>query len=206
MAALGQPTFFALGDKDLAIHIHRTEQLRAGVPLSRVTDLLRMRLGVASRLLPMSDDRVRTRVRTPSGWLAFQEFFVRDRCQPDVVDVIYEGARDARPAPGVIEALFEADAVVICPSNPVSSVGPILAVPGVREALLETRARVAAISPIVGDEAVTGPAGKMMRAKGLAVSVLGVARAYDGLLDVLVIDRSDAASAAPLRALGIGAV
>jgi len=206
MAALGQPTFFALGDKDLAIHIRRTEQLRAGVPLSQVTDSLRTRLGVASRLLPMSDDRIRTRVRTPSGWLAFQEFFVRDRCQPDVVDVIYEGAREARPAPGVIAALREADAVLICPSNPVSSIGPILAVPGIRDALLETRARVAAISPIVRDAAVTGPAGKMMRAKGLAVSALGVAHAYDGLLDMLVIDRGDAALAAPLRALGIDAV
>jgi LPPG:FO 2-phospho-L-lactate transferase len=154
----------------------------------------------------MSDDRVRTRVRTPSGWLAFQEFFVRDRCEPEIVDVIYEGASEARPAAGVIEALHEADAVLICPSNPVSSVGPILAVPGIREALLETRARVAAISPIVRDAAVTGPAGKMMRAKGLEVSALGVADAYDGLLDRLVIDQGDAAAVAPLRARGLDAV
>jgi LPPG:FO 2-phospho-L-lactate transferase len=206
MSTLGRETFFALGDKDLAVHVHRTERLRTGLSLSAVTDELRARLGVASRIVPMSDDRVRTRVRTPSGWQAFQEFFVRDRWQPEVLDIVYEGADAARAAPGVLEALREADAIVVAPSNPVSSVGPILAVPGVRTALAETRARVVAVSPIVGAAPVSGPAGKMMRAKGLDVSVAGVARAYEGLLDVLVVDRRDASSLAELRSLGSDAI
>src|SRR5262249_54959395 len=150
-------------------------ELRAGRSLSQVTGGLCASLGVRCRLLPMSDDRVRTRVHTPDGWLDFQEFFVRDRCVSEVVDVAFEGADRVRAAAGVIEALHEADVVVICPSNPVSSVGPILAVAGVRGALAETRARVVAVSPIVGDAPVSGPAGKMMRAKGLEVSALGVA-------------------------------
>jgi LPPG:FO 2-phospho-L-lactate transferase len=200
MAALGRDTFFALGDQDLATHLRRTERLRAGRSLSQVTDELRTSLGVRSCILPMSDDRVRTRVRTPNGWLDFQEFFVRDRCVPDVVDVAYDGADRARAAPGVIEALREADLVVVCPSNPVSSVGPILAVVGVRGALVETRARVVAVSPIIGDAPVSGPAGKMMRAKGLEVSAVGVARAYEGWLDMLVVDERDAALAGPLHA------
>jgi LPPG:FO 2-phospho-L-lactate transferase len=195
IAALGRETYFALGDKDLATHLYRTNELRAGRSLSQVTDELRTRLGVSSRILPMSDDPVRTRVRTPEGWLDFQEFFVRDRCAPDVVDVSYEGADRARAVPAVIEALHEANLVVVCPSNPVSSVGPILAVGGVRAALVETRARVVAVTPIVGDAPVSGPAGKMMRAKGLEVSPIGVARAYEGWLDVLVVDERDAALA-----------
>jgi LPPG:FO 2-phospho-L-lactate transferase len=203
MAALGRETFFALGDKDLATHVRRTAELRAGHSLSRVTDDLRKSLGVASRLLPMTDDPVRTRVRTPGGWLDFQEFFVRDRCAPDVVDVAYEGAEKARAAPGVIDALREADVVIVCPSNPVSSIGPILAVGGVRGALAEARARVVAVSPIVGGAPVSGPAGKMMRAKGLEVSTLGVASAYEGWLDVLLVDERDAALAGPLRARGL---
>jgi LPPG:FO 2-phospho-L-lactate transferase len=206
MAALGRETFFALGDKDLATHVRRTADLRAGRSLSEVTDELRVTLGVASRILPMSDDRVRTRVRTPGGWLDFQEFFVRDRCAPDVIDVAYEGADQARAAPGVIEALHDAELVVVCPSNPISSVGPILAVPGVRAALTETRARVVAVSPILGTLPVSGPAGKMMQAKGLVVSPLGVARAYEGWLDALVIGSQDAALAGPLGARGVTAV
>ena len=206
MALLGRETFFALGDKDLATHVRRTEDLRAGRSLSQVTDELRTRLGVRSRILPMSDERVRTRVRTPDGWLDFQEFFVRDRCEPDVLDVVYEGADQARAAPGVIEALHEAELVVICPSNPISSVGPILAIPGARAALTETRARVVAVSPIVGAAPVSGPAGKMMQAKGLDVSPLGVARAYEGWLDALVVDGRDATFAGSLRARGVAPV
>jgi LPPG:FO 2-phospho-L-lactate transferase len=203
MASLGRETFFALGDRDLAVHLHRSERLRAGASLSGVTDELRVRLGVASRILPMSNDRVRTRVRTPGGWLAFQEFFVRERWAPEVLDVDYEGADRARPAPGVLEAIHEADAVVVCPSNPVSSIGPILAVPGIRGALAETRARVGAVSPIVGTGPVSGPAGKMMRAKGLEVSVLGVLDSYEGLLDVVIVDARDAHQMEAIRARGV---
>ena len=182
MAELGEPTYFGLGDKDIALHLFRTAQLRAGRSLSQVTESLRQRMAIASRILPMSDHRVATRVRTPAGWLAFQEFFVRERCEPEVLDLDYQGSEQAQPAPGVLEAIRAADAILICPSNPISSVGPILAVPGIRSALAETPARVSAVSPIVGDAPVSGPAGKMMRAKGLEVSALGVADAYAGLL------------------------
>ncbi len=154
----------------------------------------------------MTDQRVRTRVRTPEGWLAFQEFFVRERCRPDVLDVAYEGAERASAAPSVVEAIHGADAVVICPSNPVSSIGPVLAVPGIRTALLETKARVAAVSPIVGAAAVSGPAGKMMRARGLEVSALGVSKSYEGILDVLIVDRQDVGLLESLRALGLRSV
>ncbi|HEX9295264.1 MAG TPA: 2-phospho-L-lactate transferase [Polyangiaceae bacterium] len=206
MAMLGNETFFALGDKDLAIHLFRTEQLRSGMRLSRVTDELRRRMRLESELVPMSDDRVATRVETPQGALAFQEFFVRERCEPEVIDVSYEGADRARPAPGVIEAIRAADVIILCPSNPISSLGPILAIPGLRRALVETRARVTAVSPVIGSAAVSGPAGKMMRAKGLEISALGVADCYADLLDQLVIDRRDAALTGPLFERGIRAV
>ena len=206
MAELGESTYFGLGDQDIALHLFRTERLRAGLSLSQVTESLRERMGIASRILPMSDQRVATRVKTPAGWLAFQEFFVRDRCQPEVLDLDYQGSEQAQPAPGVLEAIHAADVILICPSNPISSVGPILAVPGIRSALAETPARVSAVSPIVGDAPVSGPAGQMMRAKGLAVSALGVADAYAGLLDQLVIDERDAHHAAALSARGVRAV
>lgn len=206
MARLGAPTFFALGDRDLATHLVRTSELRAGATLAQVTARLCMRLGVKSRILPMSDDRVRTRVKTPNGWLDFQEFFVRERCAPEILDVAYDGADAARPAPGVIASIAEANVVVICPSNPVSSVGPILAVPGVRQALAQTEARVVAVSPIVGRAPVSGPAGKMMAAKGVEVSPLGVADGYQEFLDALVLDRQDTGLTERLAAMGIQAI
>lgn len=206
MAELGEPTYFGLGDKDIALHLFRTEKLRAGAKLSQVTEWLRDRMGIASRILPMSDDRVATRVRTPAGWLAFQEFFVRERCMPEVLDLDYQGSNAARPAPGVLDALRRADAIILCPSNPISSIGPILAVPGLRGALADNRARVSAISPIVGNAPVSGPAGKMMRAKGLEVSALGVADAYEDLLGQLIIDERDRGLGAALEARGVRAV
>jgi len=206
MGDLGAETWFNLGDRDLATHIARTRALRAGAPLSAVTAELARRLGVAARVLPMSDDPVRTRVRTPDGWLSFQEYFVREKAQVQVLDVEYAGAGAARPAPGVLEAIRDAERVVVCPSNPVTSVGPVLAVPGLTDALAATRARVVAVSPIVGGAAVSGPAGELMRARGLAVSPLGVAGAYAPWLDALVLDRRDAACAGELAKLGVRAV
>jgi len=200
---LGAVRFFGLGDRDLATHLLRTEQLRAGLSLSEATEGLCRRFGVKSRILPMSNERVRTRIQTPSGWLAFQEFFVRERCAPEVVDIAYDGAAAARPAPGVVEAIGEARCVIVCPSNPMSSVGPILAVPGIREALSATRARVVAVSPVVGRAAVSGPAGKMMEAKGFEVSALGVAAVYGEFLDRLVVDQRDANLVTLLRARGL---
>jgi LPPG:FO 2-phospho-L-lactate transferase len=203
---LGHDTFLALGDRDLPMHLARSQRLRNGSTLSEVTRVLVSKLGVEFRILPMSDDPIRTRVRTPDGWLGFQEFFVRDGCAPEVVDVDFEGAARARPAPAVVEKIARADAVIVCPSNPISSIGPMLAIPALRASLLETRARVIAVSPIVGNSAVSGPAGKMMRAKGFEVSVLGVADVYRGLIDVLVIDQRDEGSADALRERGIAPI
>ena len=206
MGDLGAQTWFNLGDRDLATHLHRTRALREGLPLSAVTAELCGRLGVAARVLPMSDEPVRTRVRTPDGWLSFQEYFVREKAQVQVLEVEYAGASQARPAPGVLEAICEAEVVVVCPSNPVTSVGPVLAVPGITDALTGARARVVAVSPIVGGTAVSGPAGALMRARGLSVSAVGVAAAYAPWLGTLVIDRSDTGRVAELARLGVEAV
>jgi LPPG:FO 2-phospho-L-lactate transferase len=206
MAVLEEPTWFALGDRDLATHLARTQALRAGRPLSQATAEIARRLGVHVTLLPMSDDRVRTRIRTPAGWLSFQEYFVRDKARVEVLEIVYEGAADARSAPNVLEAIGDADVVVVCPSNPVTSIGPIVAIPGLTAALADTRATVVAVSPIVGGAAVSGPAGQLMAARGLPVSVLGVARAYSPWLDTLVIDRRDRDMAPDLQAAGVQAV
>jgi len=203
---LGEPTWFSLGDRDLATHVVRTELLRAGATLTEVTATIVRALGVGSRLYPMSDDRVRTRVRTPDGWLGFQEFFAREKAQPAVVEVAYEGAGRARPAPGVAEAIDGAAAVVVCCSNPVTSIGPILAIPGIVEALVSTAAPVVAVSPIIGGAPVSGPAGKLMTARGLPVSALGIAEGYAPWLDVLVIDTRDATLAPELARRGVRAV
>jgi LPPG:FO 2-phospho-L-lactate transferase len=206
MAEYGAETWFNLGDRDLATHVFRTAALRAGQPLSTVTQVIARRLGVEARVLPMSDDRLRTRLRTPDGWLDFQEYFVRDKTQVHVLEVWYDGAGVARPAPGVVEAIADADVVAVCPSNPVTSVGPVLAVPGIVDALTAGRARVVAVSPIVGEAAVSGPAGELMRSRGLPVSPLGVARAYAPWLDVLLVDAGDHGLARELARLGVTAV
>jgi len=202
MAEYGAETWFALGDRDLATHLYRTRELRRGVPLSAVTAHLAARLGVTARVLPVTDDPVRTRIRTPEGWLGFQEYFVRDKAQVTVLEVDYAGAAAARPAPGVLEALREADVVVVCPSNPVTSIGPVLAVPGIVDALGAGRAPVVGVSPIVGGAPVSGPADALMRARGLPVSPAGVAQAYAPWLDVLLLDERDAAHAAEVAATG----
>jgi len=203
IARFGEPVWFNLGDRDLATHLHRTRLLREGRTLSEATRAIASALGVSATVLPMSDQPVRTRILGPDGWLAFQEYFVREKAQVDVRAVEYAGAATARPAPGVVEAIGTADIVLVCPSNPITSVGPILAVPGLIEALRETEATVAAVSPIVGGDAVSGPAGRLMAGAGLPVSAIGVARAYAGWLDLLVFDDQDRALDPELRALGI---
>jgi LPPG:FO 2-phospho-L-lactate transferase len=205
MAALGAPTWFSLGDRDLATHLARTAALRGGEPLSAVTARLASRLGIAARLLPMSDDPVRTRVRTTEATLSFQEYFVRDKALGEVVAVDYAGGPQARPAPGVLAALADAELVVVCPSNPVTSVGPILAVPGIAAALAVVP-RVVGVSPIVGGAPVSGPAGRLMRARGLDVSPLGVAAAYAPWLRTLLIDSRDRDVATALERAGVQAV
>ena len=154
----------------------------------------------------MSDDAVRTTIRTPEGRLGFQEYFVRDKCQAEVVGIDYDGADRARPAPGVVEAIREADLVVVCPSNPVTSVAPIIAVRAIADALAAARAPVVGVSPIVGGAAVSGPAGALMRARGLPVSPVGIAHAYAPWLQTLLVARDDAACAPELAALGVRAV
>ena len=202
MVRFGEPTWFNLGDRDLATHLHRTRLLAEGRPLSVVTAKLAADLGVRHAVLPMSDQPVRTRVLGPDGWLGFQEYFVREKTQVEVRAVEYAGAPEARPAPGLVEAIGAADAVLVCPSNPITSIGPILSVPGIVEALHGTRAPVLAVSPIVGGRAVSGPAGRLMAARGLAVSALGIAQSYAPWLDVLIIDDEDGALAPSIEAAG----
>jgi LPPG:FO 2-phospho-L-lactate transferase len=198
---LGGETWFRLGDGDLATHVLRTRRLAAGEALSAITDDFCRRLGVTQRLVPMSDDPVRTRVRAAGeGWLDFQDYFVRRRCASVVEAIAFEGAETARPLPAVVEALRRPDllAVVICPSNPLISVDPILAVSGLREALAACPAPVFAVSPIIGGRAVKGPTAKMMAELGMAVSAASVARHYAGLIDGYVADHEDADDVAGL--------
>ena len=204
MATYGADTWFNLGDRDLATHLVRTRALR-DAPLSAVTARLAAGLGVAARILPMSDDPVRTMIRTPGGRLTFQEYFVREKALVEVTGVEYDGAGAARPAPGVVDAIRGADLVVVCPSNPVTSIGPILSVAGIAEALGATAAPVVGVSPIVGGAAVSGPAAALMRARGLKVSPLGVAAAYAPWLRRLLIAPSDEAQAAELERRGVEA-
>ena len=202
----GEPTWFNLGDRDLATHLHRTRLLREGRTLTEVTAKIARDLGVSHAVLPMSDQPVRTRVRGPDGWLGFQEYFVREKTQVEVAEVDYAGAHSALPALGVVEAIAAARAVIVCPSNPITSIGPILAVPGIARALEATDAVVLAVSPIVGGQAVSGPAGRLMAACGLEVSAVGVASAYAPWLDILLVDDEDAAEAKRVEATGIRAI
>jgi len=214
LEALGRydvETWFRLGDKDVATHLYRTERLRAGATLSEVTGEITRAWDVDVRLLPMTDDRVRTRIsaRDADGTVrerTMQEWFVRERSEPEVTAVRFDGASDARPAPGVLDALAGADTVLVCPSNPVISIAPILAVPGIRDALVARRDRVVAVSPIVGGHPVKGPADRLMRPLGIEVSCVGVARAYADFCSTLVIDAVDAALAGAVEATGVHAV
>ena len=202
MGNLGQPIWFHTGDRDVATHILRSKLLSDGKTLSEVTAEIAARLGIKTPILPMTNSRVETRVRTPIGELSFEEYFVQRWYQDPVESVRYAGASDAEPAPGVIEAIRASEAVILAPSNPVSSIAPILAVPGIREALLESRARIVAVSPIVAGAAVSGPAGILMQAQGFPVSIAGVAQFYHDFLDVLVADTQDSAMAEELQKSG----
>ncbi|MBM4069653.1 MAG: 2-phospho-L-lactate transferase [Planctomycetes bacterium] len=196
---LGGETWFRLGDADLAMHVERTRRLAAGETLSELTDRLRRKLGIATRILPMSDDPVRTRLETDTGWLDFQDYFVRLRCAPRVRQLAYLGADTARPHPEVLTALGSRDlrAVVICPSNPFLSIEPILAIPAIRAVLAECRAPVIAVSPVIGGQAVRGPTAKIMRELELEPGAEAVTRRYADLLDVFVVDETDAATIMP---------
>ena len=206
LTAYGNEDWFLLGDRDLATHIHRTNLLRQGQKLSAVTDDLRQRFGLALHLLPMSDQPVATHVRTPAGLLHFEEYMVQRRATDDVQDVVFVGAETARPAPGVLDALKEAEAILIAPSNPIVSIGSILAVPGIHDVLHEASGMIVAVSPIVGGAPIKGPADKLMRGLGIDVSAVGVARCYRDFLDVMVVDEQDAHLIPAIEDLGIPAV
>jgi LPPG:FO 2-phospho-L-lactate transferase len=192
MRRYGDDAWFGLGDMDLATHLLRTQALASGKPLSQVTTWLAGALGLTVRLMPMSDDRVATMVETVEhGTLVFQEYFVRYRWQPTTTRLWYDGADRARPAPGVLEALAQATAIVVCPSNPLLSIEPILRVPGLRSALAQRTAPCVAVSPIIAGQAVKGPAAKLMAELSMEASSAGVSAYYGSLIDGLVVDAAD---------------
>lgn len=206
LARFGYEPWFRLGDRDFATCLHRTELLRRGLPLSAATARIARAFGLAVRILPMSDDPVRTHIDTGEGVLEFQEYLVRRGARDPVAAVRFEGAEAARPAPGVIEAIERAEAVVIAPSNPIGSIGPILAVPAIREAVVTGQAPVVAVSPVVGGQVFQPPADSMLLGLGYEVSARGVAAVYADLVDTLVIDRKDADLRDDIRALGLDVV
>jgi LPPG:FO 2-phospho-L-lactate transferase len=211
LTSYGYEDWFLLGDRDLATHIHRTNLLRQGKTLSEVTEILCHYYGLLKenkyvRILPMSDQPVATHIQTPVGLLYFDEYLVKHRSADEVQDVIFVGADKARPAPGVLDALKQAKTILIAPSNPIVSIGTILAIPGIQDALHHANGTVVAVSPIVGGAPIKGPADKLMRGMGHEVSAVGVARCYQDFLDVMVIDTQDAHLAKQIEALGIATV
>jgi LPPG:FO 2-phospho-L-lactate transferase len=204
--ALGADAWFWLGDVDLGLHLARTEALRRGEPLSAVTRRLARALGLEAQLVPATDDRLRTMLETPDGELEFQDYYVRRGHADPVRGVRFAGAARATPAPGVVDAVDGAQAVLIAPSNPLISIDPILAVPGIREAIAARTGGRVAVSPIVAGAALRGPAADMLRSTGRDVSAVGIARHYGGLIDVLVLDAVDADQAAAVERLGVRAV
>lgn len=203
-------TWFMLGDKDLATHIHRTDLLKKGLKLSEVIDKECVALGVKAKIIPMTDDRVETIMVTDKGTMHFQEYLVRRKAQDEVLKIIFKNIEKARPAPGVIDSIMKARGIIICPSNPIVSIGTILSVPGVRESLKETRAKIVGISPLIAGKTVKGPADKLMSSLATQlqiekedVSAYGVAKLYRDFLDVFVIDNLDANLKEKIEALGI---
>jgi LPPG:FO 2-phospho-L-lactate transferase len=203
LGRLGGETWFQLGDRDLATHLYRTERLKQGATLTEVTAEITARLGVQSTLVPMSDARVRTRICTATGELEFQTYFVKRRARDRVAAVRFDGAEEAIAASGVLEAIKKAEAIIVCPSNPFISVGPILAVFGIREALAERRESVAAISPIVGGRALKGPAAAMMKSMKMRPAAAEVAKLYKDFVNLFVLDEVDRKQAAAVQELGM---
>jgi LPPG:FO 2-phospho-L-lactate transferase len=204
MRAYGMPSWFRLGDKDLATHLARTELLRSGLRLTAVVERMARDMGVKAQIMPATNDPLRTKIETPAGLIGFQEFFVRDQWKPEVKSVAYAGATEASVTEAVMHSIREARLVIIAPSNPITSIGPILALHDIREALRCTRSKIVAISPIIGDAAISGPAAKLMQACGYEVSAEGVARSYHDFLDDIVIDTRDQALASSIRYETIG--
>jgi LPPG:FO 2-phospho-L-lactate transferase len=206
LGRLGSETWFKLGDRDLALHIRRTQLINEGLKLSEVTDQLCRALGVRPKILPMSNEKVQTRVNTPQGEISFQEFFVKEHCAREVTGIRFSGVEQSQPAPGVFEAMSRAKGIIVCPSNPITSIGPILAVPGIRSALKVLEAPVVGVSPLIGATAISGPAHKLMIACGYAPSSLGVARHYADILDRLFIAAEDQILASSIQDLSIAPI
>ena len=203
LAAFGRADWFNLGDRDLATHIHRSAMLEEGKSLSEVAESIRVALGVKARILPMSDDPVPTIIETNEGAMHFQKYLVKRRAEPIVEGIQFRGVGAARPAPGVLEAISEAGRIIICPSNPLISIGPILAVPGVRERLRARRNEIFAVCPIVGGKSLKGPSDKMLEQLGYDATALGVARLYADFTGTFVVDPADKAHARAIEALGM---
>ena len=206
LGRLGEETWFGLGDRDMATHIVRTNMLRQGRSLSEVTTRLCRSLGIEHAVAPMSDDKVRTRVVTDMGTLAFQTYFVKHRCEPAVRDLVFDGSEDASMSEAFSQALRDRSALIYCPSNPLLSMAPIMAVPGVKSAIKNFSGVTIAVSPIVGGKAIRGPAAKMLEELGEDVSCVGVARRYSGLCDVFVLDELDRHHVGEIRSLGMAPV
>ena len=198
----GRPTWFKLGDGDLATHIHRTALMQEG-SLSQAIDSIRRALEIKARILPMTETFVPTLLDTDEGRMHLQDYLVRRRCEPKLFGIVFDGVERARPAPGVLAAVEEADGIVVCPSNPLISIGPILAVPGLRDALCKRRTDVVALCPLVGGKSLKGPSDKMMAELGYDVSAVGVAALYRDICGTMVIDRADESASAAIRALGV---
>jgi LPPG:FO 2-phospho-L-lactate transferase len=203
LAAFGRINWFNLGDRDLATHIHRTAMLAEGKTLSDAAESIRLALGVKARILPMSDDPVPTMIDTEEGELHFQEYLVKRRAEPVVRGIRFNGAEKARPAKGVLDAIHDADRILVCPSNPLISIGPILAVPGIRDALRARKAKVIAVCPIVAGKSLKGPSDKMLAELGHEASAHGVAKLYADFTGTFVIDPADRAQAESIRNLGM---
>jgi LPPG:FO 2-phospho-L-lactate transferase len=206
LKAYGREVWFNLGDRDLATHIHRTAMLKEGATLSEALDSIRRALGLACRILPMTDSYVPTMLDTDEGRMHLQDYFVRCRCAPKLNAIAFENIAAATPAPGVLESLRDADAILVAPSNPLISIGPILAVPGIRDALRAQRERVIAICPLVGGKSLKGPSDKMMAELGHEVSAVGVAALYRDFCGTMIVDDSDGASIPAIESLGMRAV
>jgi len=202
----GLETWFKLGDRDLATHLYRTQLLKSGFTLDQATRKLCGALGLRVKVLPMTNEKVVTRIITENGEMHFEEYLIKRGAKDKVLNVVFEGAELSEPAPGVVESLRNADGVILCPSNPIVSIGPILSVKGIRESLKETKAKVVAISPIVGGATIKGPADKLMHGLGLEVSAYTVASLYRDFLDVFVFDRVDRREKKRIEELGVEAV
>ena len=206
LAVYKRENWFNLGDRDLATHIHRSALLREGKSLADAAESIRLALGVKARILPMANEPVPTIIDSSEGPLHFQEYLVKRRAEPVVRGIRFQDVESARPAPGVLEAILDADRIFICPSNPLISIGPILAVPGIREALRVRKKDVVAVCPIVGGKSLKGPSDKMLAQLGYDSSAVGVARLYSDFTGTFVIDTQDKRQTAPIEALGMNAV